>query len=104
MRIILLLLLGLMVAACDSPHPKMYGEEVTRITVEHSTFKVRTKGDIGEAIRIGYAPRSEHPRIILRAVVAIEKVSGCKVDQRSVRGDPALVIARIKCPKPASET
>jgi hypothetical protein len=85
------------IAACDSPHPRIAGEEATPITVEGSEFSVRVKGDIAEAIRTNYAPRSDHARILLRAVVAIELATGCEVDQNSVKGDPALIVARIDC-------
>ncbi|MCV6823225.1 MULTISPECIES: hypothetical protein [Halocynthiibacter] len=100
MRQILLGLFGvLLIAGCDSPHPKMMGVKAQEITVEGSTFRVRTKGEIAEAIRVGFVPFSEHAQIPMRAVVAMEEASGCDVDQRSVKGDPALIVARLKCPK-----
>lgn len=91
-----LCLAGVM-AGCDSPHPRIAGEEVTRITVEGSDFSIRVKGDMAEAIRTNFAPRRDHARILLRAVVAIEQATGCKVDQNSVKGDPALMVAHIAC-------
>lgn len=85
------------VAACDSPHPRMLGYEAVQVTVEGSDFSVRSNGDVAEAIRTNYAPRREHGRILLRAVVAIEQATECEVDQDTVKGDPALVVARIDC-------
>lgn len=85
------------VVACDSPHPRTRGFEVAKVTVEGSDFSVRWNGDVAEAIRTNYASRSEHGRILLRAVVAIEQATGCEVDQNSVKGDPALIAARIDC-------
>lgn len=85
------------VAACDSPHPRTRGFDEAKITVEGSDFSVRWNGDVAEAIRTNYEPRREHGRILLRAVVAIEQATGCEVDQNAVKGDPALIAARIDC-------
>ncbi len=86
------------VAACDSPHPRMMNSDAKVITVEGSTFSVRVRGDIAEAIRTNWEPRREHGRILARAVVAIEETTGCDVRQNTLKGDPALVAAKIRCP------
>ncbi|MDQ2095827.1 hypothetical protein [Rhodalgimonas zhirmunskyi] len=70
-----------------------------RISIGKSTFDVRVKGNEAEAIRLNmeWAPRME--AVAPRAVIAIEKVSGCKV--RKLDGDQAQAFARLKCAKGA---
>lgn len=87
-------------AACDTAHPRFWGVEPVRITVGKSTFAVRVKGNEAEAIRLNteWAPRME--AVAPRAVMAIEKVSGCKVVR--LDGDQAQAFARLKCGKGAA--
>ncbi|MEH6833342.1 MULTISPECIES: hypothetical protein [Falsihalocynthiibacter] len=87
----------LAVTGCDSPHPRTKGFDVKKVSVEGSDFTVRSNGEVVEAIRTNYAPRRDFGRVLLRAVVAIEVATGCVVDQTTVKGDPALVAARIDC-------
>ncbi|MEY8118754.1 hypothetical protein AB9F26_10875 [Falsihalocynthiibacter sp. BN13B15] len=95
--IVILLAVLLVVAGCDSPHPRTKGFEVTKLSVEGSDFSVRSNGEVVEAIRTNYAPRRDFGRVLLRAVVAMELATGCVVDQTTVKGDPALMAARIDC-------
>lgn len=98
MRVFLILLSAfLAMSACDSPHPNTCDYEVTKLSVEGSDFSVRSNGEVVEVIRTNYAPRRDFGRILLRAVVAMELATGCVVDQTSVKGDPALMAARIDC-------
>lgn len=87
----------LILGGCASHHPQTRGFDAAKITIEGSDFSVRWNGDVAEAIRTNYAPRRDHGRILLRAVVAIEQTTGCEVDQTTVKGDPALAVARIDC-------
>lgn len=90
---LLFLILGL--AACDTPHPDFAGAAVARVTVEGSRFDVRIMGRRAEAIRLNaqYAPRLG--LVGPRAILAIEKVSACKVAR--VRGDAAVLFADLDC-------
>lgn len=92
-----LLFIPIFVVGCDSHSPLTSGYDVTRLTIEGSDFSVRSNGEVAEAIRTNYEPRREHGRVLLRAVVAIETATGCVVDQTTVKGDPALIVARIDC-------
>jgi hypothetical protein len=90
---VLLLLIFLM--ACDLPGPHFQGIPATRVVVDGSTFDVRIRGRLGEAIRTNaeYAPR--FGPIALRAKVAIENVSGCEVQE--MRGDQAQALGVLDC-------
>lgn len=87
-----------MVAACNTPSPHFRGIKPTTITVDGSTFEVRRRGKLAEAIRTNsqYAPRLGP--IARRAEAAIEAATGCPV--KEIRGDAAMVIGILKCGKP----
>lgn len=91
------LLLGATLAACNTPSPHFRGIAPTRVTVQGSTFDVRVKGKLAEAIRINpeYAPRFSPIRE--RAGIAMAQVSGCRV--KEVRGDQALALGILTCGK-----
>ncbi|MFX4296734.1 hypothetical protein [Pseudosulfitobacter pseudonitzschiae] len=81
--------------ACNTPGPHFRGLPATRVTVDGSTFDVRVRDRLAEALRINpeYAPRFGPIRD--RAAVAMEKVSGCTVTE--VRGDQALATGLLDC-------
>lgn len=95
MRWILPLLMVL--AACNTPGPHFRGLPATTVTVDGSTFDVRVRGRLAEALRTNmeYAPRFGPIR--QRAAMAMEIVSGCKV--KEVRGDQALATGILDCGK-----
>ncbi len=88
----------LILAACDSPHPAFNAVQRQTITVQGSTFQIRIRNDIAEAIRTNFEFNPKSRAIFPKATKAIEMVSGCKVVPDSMEGDPALVRARIDCP------
>ncbi|MDK3020257.1 hypothetical protein [Pseudodonghicola flavimaris] len=92
----LMAILGLaMLAACNTPSLPYRGKPATRIAVNGSVFDVRLGEKTAEAIRINreFAPRFEPVRT--RAALAMMLVSGCKVTK--VRGDQAVVVAKLSC-------
>ena len=90
---ILVLVLGL--AACDRPGTYFETRTATRVTVQESTFDVRTHGRLAEALRVNpeYAPRFGPIRD--RAAIAMALVSGCRVTE--VLGDAALATGILDC-------
>ncbi len=95
MRTLLLIVMSLLLVACNTPGPHFRGLPATRVTVEGSTFDVRVRDRLAEALRINpeYAPR--FGPIQTRAGVAMQQVSGCKVTE--VRGDQALATGLLDC-------
>ncbi|MFC6582974.1 hypothetical protein [Sulfitobacter aestuariivivens] len=91
---VLLLCFGLL-AACNTPGPHFRGLPATRVMVDGSTFDVRVRNNLAEAMRINmqYAPRFGPIRA--RAASAMAQVSGCEVTE--VRGDQALAIGLLDC-------
>jgi len=85
----------LLLTACNTPSPGFYGVEPVRMHLGGSTFDIRVKGRRAEAIRLNmeWAPRLSS--VGEKAVLAIEKVSGCEVTR--LKGDAALVEARLDC-------
>ncbi len=84
-----------LLAACDGPTPYFRGIPTTTVTVEGSTFDIRKKDDLAEAIRTNaeYAPRMGP--VARRAEVAIEQATGCRV--KSVSGDAAVIVGKLDC-------
>lgn len=85
----------IVLAGCDTPGPHFKGIDPVTITVEGSTFDVRVKDKLAEAIRTNsqYAPR--FGPIAGRAQFAIEQVSGCKV--KRLTGDQAVALGQLDC-------
>lgn len=84
-------------AGCNTPSLDFAGVPPARLSVNGSTFDVRVRGTLAEAIRVNaeYAPRFGPIRP--RAEKAIELVSGCRV--KKIAGDQALITARLTCPE-----
>lgn len=82
-------------AACNAPSAHFRGSEVTRVNVAGSSFDVRLRGGLAEAVRVNreYAPRFGPIRA--RAAVAMARVSGCRVDR--VLGDQAVAVGLLEC-------
>lgn len=93
MRLFLALLL---LAACNTPTAPFRGIKPVRVTIDGSSFDVRVRGDLAEAIRVNaqYAPRLG--LIEGRAARAMAQASGCAV--RRVSGDQALLLGQLDCP------
>lgn len=87
--------LFLFLSACNSPHPHFRGIAPTTLTVDGSTFDIRVRNNLAEAIRTNaqYAPRLGP--IEPRARSAIEMVSGCRV--KEMRGDQAQLTGILDC-------
>ena len=91
----LLALIVLATAACDSPTPHFRGIPATTVTVDGSTFAVRRRGDIAEAVRTNTELLPGFDSVAPRAGRAIAQATGCAV--RDLRGDPAVIVARLAC-------
>lgn len=91
----LVLICVIVLAACDTPSGHFRGQTATRVTIQGSTFDVRVRGNLAEALRLNpeYAPRMGPLRG--RAAKAMEEVSGCRVLQ--VLGDQTLLIGTLNC-------
>ncbi|WP_299566363.1 hypothetical protein [uncultured Sulfitobacter sp.] len=91
------LALCLFTAACNTAGPDFRGLPATTVTVDGSTFDVRVRDELAEAIRTTpeYAPRFGPIRA--RAARAMAMVSGCEV--REVRGDQAQATGILDCGK-----
>jgi hypothetical protein len=92
-----LLIAALLLTACDSPSPAMRASRNATIDVGGMTFGVHWTDSEAEIYRTGWARRDQWAQIPANAEIATEKVTGCEVT--SMDGDPALMTARLKCPR-----
>lgn len=90
-------LAAVLLVSCNTAGPHFRGIPAITVTVEGSTFDVRVRGELAEAIRTSteYAPRFGPIRA--RAGHAMAMVSGCEV--KEVRGDQAQATGILKCGK-----
>ncbi|MDE4132949.1 hypothetical protein PXK00_07495 [Phaeobacter sp. QD34_3] len=86
---------SLLLMGCAAPSTHFQGIEPVRVTVEGSSFDLRQRGTLIEAVRINpeYAPRLGPLRDRARRAMAAS--SGCRV--RWVMGDQALLLGRLDC-------
>ncbi len=89
--------ISLVLASCDSPHPAFMGVESQTIEVQGSTFQIRIRKDSAEAIRTNFERVPKIGNTFPKAARAMEIASGCKVVPASMKGDPALMTARLDC-------
>ncbi len=95
MRLVMFSLL-LWLMGCAAPSSHFHGIHPVRVTVEGSTFDLRQRGTLVEAVRVNpqYAPRLGPLRDRARRAMAL--ASGCDVDW--VMGDQAVLVGRLSCP------
>jgi len=88
----------LCLSACAVPSPHFAGIDPVQAEIHDSRFEMRRKGNLVEVIRVNreWAPRLSE-QLGRRAEIAVEQAYGCPV--RDIRGDAALMIARLKCGK-----
>lgn len=94
------LLIGCMLFGCDSPNPigPYAGVPPTRVEVDGSVFSVRVAGTQAQAVRTNFdLTAGRGGQIIPRAGIAMEQASGCRVVDGSLRGDAAMIEARLSC-------
>lgn len=91
--------LGVLVflAACSSSPVGFMSVQKQVIKVEGSTFEIRIKGDKAEAIRTNFEFVPKIGDIFPKASKAMEIASGCTVVPNSMKGDPALMVAKLNC-------
>lgn len=94
MRLVsLLLCLGL--AACDAAGPGFRGTEKVVRRVEGSTFTLRFRGDMVEAIRTSPEAFPLFQTVARKATVAAQAETGCRADW--VQGDQSMVLIGLAC-------
>jgi len=95
MRFLSLLSLVLL-TGCNAPSGYFRASPVTRIAVNGSTFDIRARGSLADAVRVNpqYAPRFGPIRS--RAGIAMALVTGCSVSR--ILGDQAQILGRLDCP------
>ena len=89
----LVLCLGL--AACDVAGPGFRGAEKVVSRVEGSTFTLRIRGDLVEAIRTSPEAFPLFQSVARKAAIAAQMETGCHADW--VQGDPAMMLIGLAC-------
>ncbi|OUS07162.1 hypothetical protein A9Q96_07585 [Rhodobacterales bacterium 52_120_T64] len=97
MRFSALLCIFLTIAGCSSPGGRYREIEPVFVTVESSEFDIYILGDEVRAIRTSFEVLPRIQVIGPRAVIAMERATGCEVVDGSFTGDQAMADARVSC-------
>lgn len=97
MRFFVLSTIFLVLLSCSSPGRRFNTVEPVRVSVEGSIFDVYVLGKDVRAIRLNFEMLPTMPVIGPRAVIAMERASGCRVIDGSFSGDQAMADAWISC-------
>ncbi len=92
-----LIILALLLAACDSPSPWLASGTQHAITLEGIEFTVWQKGDQVEIIRHGFLRPKDQRRIRPLMQEAARRTTGCDLRPGSVEGDTGVLRARLDC-------
>jgi hypothetical protein len=87
----------LILAGCDSPSPMLGRAEPTRLTVDGHDITVWRSDDRVEAIRHGFARRSEMSGLRATLMQAMRQATGCDLRKDSVEGDIGVLRAKLDC-------
>lgn len=94
------LALTIALAACGAqPAPEFFGAQRVDTSVNGRKYTVYYTHKRVEVIRLGYAVRGEHAGIRADMIDLIPRVTGCKLNEGSLKGDSGEMRASIRCPK-----
>ena len=88
-------LLMILVAGCNTPGPDFRGIPAHRMTIGPSMFDIRVTGRRAQALHLTPEWLARFEPIAIRAVLAIEQISGCRVHR--LTGDVAVMQASLDC-------
>jgi hypothetical protein len=89
------MILALGLAACDTAGPGFLGVPKRIDTVDGSSFTLRRRGDLVEAIRTSPESLPRFQNIAPRAGVAAQRWTGCRAVW--VMGDPSMMWIGLSC-------
>ncbi len=91
----------LLLTACASPAPEMFGATRSQVTLQGIDFVVFHKDDRAEVVRMGYLSRTERAPVPGLMVAAVEQATGCRVRPSSVTtglaGDTGEARMQVDC-------
>lgn len=96
LRVLFIVFMGIL-AGCDSPSVAFMGAQKTVVVIEESTFAVHWRDGLAEVYRTSFEMLPDRARVLRNAELAIVQATGCKVRTGSLKGDQALIKARLAC-------
>jgi len=90
-------LLILVFAACNGPSLDMRGGTASQVDLDGHSFNVFIRDGRAEAVRTNFVKRRDLGQVYVSAARAMEAASDCRVIDKSMRGDPAQMWARLDC-------
>ena len=88
----------LLLAGCSSPSLEYSKTDRVEVGVGDRVFHVYSTGKTAQAIRMNREwGAADQDSVNADAALAIERATGCGVDERSLQGDRAVINAKIRC-------
>lgn len=88
----------LFLANCGaSPAPEFFGATRHQVTKDGRDYVIFQKENAFEIIRLGYLPRGQHQEIRATMIELVPKVTGCKINEKSLQGDSGEMRGRLIC-------
>lgn len=84
-------------SACDSPSVAFMGSQKTTVEIDGTHFSVHRREDRVEVYRTSFELLPKRTEILAKAEIAIEQATGCMVWKDTLKGDQALLTARLAC-------
>lgn len=94
-----LALMATLTACGAQPAPEFFGAKRVDTSVNGRNYTVFFTDKRVEVIRLGYAVRGEHAGIRADIIDLIPQATGCRLNERSLKGDSGEMRASIRCPK-----
>lgn len=95
MRLLSFMILLTGLSACDAAGPGFRGAPTVERTVDGSTFTLRFRDSMVEAIRTNPEMLPRFQPVARKAAIAAQVETGCKADW--VQGDPAMMLIGLSC-------
>ncbi|GLS85559.1 hypothetical protein GCM10010873_05320 [Cypionkella aquatica] len=90
----------LLIAGCGAqPAPEFFGASRADVTRNGRQYAVYYTEKRVEVIRLGFAHRGEHDDIRAQIITLIPEVTGCKLNENSLKGDSGEMRGSIRCPR-----
>ena len=90
-------LVAKLLSACASPSPQYLTAPRQTISVQGWDMDVFRRGDRAQIIRTNTAWGASKQDMQIRGIIAVEEITGCRVDRRSPTGDAVILNVKLIC-------
>lgn len=92
-----LIFLIIFTGGCASPSIEFPSTPEGIHEAESVKYSVFTSGEKVQVIRTGFLPFSRHDEAIPQMILAVKKITGCKLRPKGLKADPAVLTGFLDC-------